>query len=490
MKYLTSSLVFLVVMIASVTHAMALGHISISKAGIDPPIDPTAEAAAWAGAATMELTWEVQHGRQMHENTTAHIVTDGKYLYVRFDVAQREPVAHSQRTNDVGQGTDDQVWIDLWPQGNNGYQYQFFATPNGTHYEFSTENSTYAPLWESLGAVHEGGYTVTMKIPLGVMHGAQASREWKIQAARFIRATGEQAVWSYDAAQTSPDDLARAGSMEIDGIAPVHPQPRIATYVLGSLASQAIGGATSRVGADLSIPITSTSSFFATLHPDYSNVELDQQTISPTAFPRSLSEVRPFFTQGSNNFNNFYCNICTIAALYTPAIPTPRDGYAIDGKEGPYAFTAFDAVGSGRSDAAAALSYTSPDLRWTASLQRVAVNTSSLKDDETVTGVFFNDLKHATVYANCGSDAGTNVLKPNRAQYYDAGATWSSQTFSVWGGIHKYGAYFNPVDAFIAHSGVAGWGLYANKIWTFPHVMPSRLFRWVITSFASTATRA
>ena len=467
MKYITSFLAFMAAMVTLVTQAMALGHISVTKAAIAPSLEPSADPAAWAGAASVELTWEVQHGRQMNEPTTAYLATDGKYLYLRFDASQREPVAHSQRTNDIGQGIDDQVWIDLWPEGNNGYQYQFFATPNGTHYESSTENSTYAPHWQSFGVIRDRGYTVTMKIPLGIMHGAQSSREWRIQVARFIRATGEQAVWSYDAVQTSPDDLARAGAMEIDGIAAPRPQPRVGTYVLGTLASRTIGGATSRAGADLSIPITVTSSFFATLHPDYSNVELDQQTISPTAFPRSVTEVRPFFTQGSNNFNNVYCNICSIAPLYTPAIPTPRDGYAVDGKEGPYAFTAFDAVGLRRNDAAAALTYTSPDLHWNASLLHLAVNAPSLKDDATVTGVFYNDLKHAIVYANYGSDAGTNVLQPNRAQYYDAGGTWSSQTFSIWGGVHKYGAYFNPVDAFIAHTGVAGWGLYVNKIWTF-----------------------
>ena len=452
---------------ALTAQALALGQIAVTKTASGPPLEPRNGTDSWADAARVDLRWEVQRGRRMGESTTAHIATDGAYLYVRFDVSQREPIAQSQRTNDVGQGVDDEVWIDLWPQGNDGFQYQFFATPNGTHYESSTENSTYAPQWESFGAVRDGGYTVIMKIPLAIMRGARSSRQWKVQLVRFIHATGEQAVWSYDTSQTNPDDLARAGSMEIDGLAAARAQPRIAPYVLGSLAAPSIGGTTSRVGADLSIPVTATTSFFATFHPDYSNVELDQQTIAPTAFPRSLTEVRPFFTQGSNNYNSTYCNICTIAALYTPAIPTPREGYAIDGKQGPYAFTAFDAVGPGRSDEAAALSYTSADLRWNASLQQVAVNTQFLKDVETVGGVFYNDLKHTVVYANYGNDAGTNVLQGNQAQYYDAGATWSSQTFSMWGGVHKYGVYFNPVDAFIAHTGVAGWGEYANKIWTF-----------------------
>jgi hypothetical protein len=425
------------------------------------------QIAVDGGGATVSLNWDVQRARPMHEQTVVHISSDQNYLLVQFDATQREPIAQSQRTNDVGQGTDDEVWIDLWPSGPTGYQYQFFATPNGTHYESSSENTTFAPHWESSGVTHSGGYTVTMKIPLDVMRGAQSSLSWKVQFARYIRATGEQAVWSYDTAQTSPDDPARAGSMKLSIPVAHRPKPRIAAYALGTAASGSIGGSTSRTGADISIPLASSASFYATFHPDFSNVELDQQTISPTVYPRALAEVRPFFTQGSNNFNDFYCNFCNgFTPVYTPAIPTPRDGYAIEGKSGPFSLTAFESSATQRSDQATGVVYVSPDLRWTASANRVAVAAPGLKDDETVAGAFYNDLKHLTAYANYGTDAGTNVLRGDQAQYYDAGATWTSQTFSAWGGAHRIGKFFNPVDGFILLPGVSGWGMFANKIWT------------------------
>ena len=53
--------------------------------------------------------------------------------------------------------------------------------------------------------------------------------------------------------------------------------PRLNVYELAQFANAASGGSTSRVGADLAVPITQTASFIATFHPDYSNVELDQQ---------------------------------------------------------------------------------------------------------------------------------------------------------------------------------------------------------------------
>ena len=456
--------------------AMTYPELSIAPVSLAPPLDPRAVAPEWQRAAVAPLDWEVQRGRTLTEATFARIMLDKEYVYLRFDVTQHEPVAQSQHTNDVGLGTDDEVWVDVWPNGVGGYQYQFVSTPNGTHYESSTENTTYAPRWVSLGATRADGYTVTMKIPLAVMRGAQQSRLWKIQFVRFIRSTGEQVVWSFDRAQTTPDDLARAGSLRVTQPLEARssrPAPRLATYVLVSGASSRAGGSTSRLGADISIPLADTSSFFATFHPDYSNVELDQQTISPTSFQRSYAEVRPFFTQGANNFNNQYCNFCNgLAPLYTPAIPTPRAGYAIEGKQGPFGYTAFDSISVQRSDQASAVTYTSSDTRWNASLQRVAVDAPSLKDDEIVASGFYNDLKHVVVYANYGEDSGTNVTHGNRAQYYDSGATWTSQTFSIWGGLHKLGSDFNPVDAFVTRTGVAGWGLFANKIWTFSNDSP------------------
>lgn len=450
--------------------ANAYPQLVINSVASAPPLDPMADISAWASAPTADLTWDVQGGRLSRERAVARVTTDGSALFVRFDVEQREPIVDTQRTNDVGQGTDDVVWVDLWPNGTSGFQYQFFSTPNGTHYETSTENTTYAPRWTSYGAVHDGGYTVTMKIPFGVMRDARPGRAWRIQFGRYLRATGEQQIWSYDAAQTIADDPARAGSLDVPSaaVAVQRRQARLATYVLGAARSPSAGGSTSRTGADLSIPVTPSTSFYATFHPDFSNVELDQQTITPTAYPRAFAEVRPFFTQGAANFNNFYCNFCNSLFIdYTPSIPTPSSGYAVEGKQGLVSFTSYEALSQARVDRATAATYASPDQRWNANAEDVDVNSPVLHDDASLTSLWYSDLDHWTYYANYGDDAGSGVLQPDRAQYEDAGATWASQTFAMWGGAHRIGKYYAPADGFILYPDVAGYGLFTNKIWTF-----------------------
>ncbi|HEX3457442.1 MAG TPA: hypothetical protein VHR97_05755 [Candidatus Baltobacteraceae bacterium] len=456
-----------------VVRAAVQAHLVVPQIA-DPPLDPSAPAAGWSQAAALDLPWDAVRSRPASEPTKAWIASDGRFLYVRFDAVQHEPIVAVQHTNDVGQGSDDEVWIDLWPNGTSGYFYQFYSTPNGTHYQFSSENTGYSPDWDAQGVTRAGGYTVTMKIPFNVMRNARGGT-WHAQFVRYVRSTGEQQVWSYDRVQMQPDsygnsDYAHAGSIGVPAIsfAAPRPKPRAAVYALAEAASKSIGGSTSRVGADLSIPITPTASFYSTFHPDYSNVELDQQSIAPTVYQRYYSEVRPFFTQAANFYNQFNCNVCqALQSLYTPAIPTPSQGYAVEGKQGPLGFATFDSVGDNRNDLASAIDFVSADTKWNATVQRVGVNMPGFSDVTTSTGIAYYDLKHLSAYANYGNDAGTNVAIPNQAQYYEFGGGWSNQTFGFFGSTRKVGQYYNPADGFISHPGVAGYALYAAKIWDF-----------------------
>lgn len=444
-----------------------------------PPLQAAAAVAAWNSSASAALKWDVGHARAAADGTTVHVSTDGKFLYVRFDAQQREPLIAAQHSDDTVAGgsninggiawTDDVVWVDLWPTGPAGFQYQFESNPNGAHNEASTENTAFAPAWQSHGATTSDGYVVTMAIPLGVIHGAHPGM-WRAQFVRYVRSTGALDVWSYDESQTNPDDPARAGQLNIPSIArPPLPRPRVGVYGLGAVASASAGGSTSRVGADFSIPVAQTAAIFGTLHPDYSNVEIDQQTISPTVYQRVYSEVRPFFTQAGPYYNNFNCDVCGgfRTTLYTPAIPTPAQGYAFEGKEGSFGLAAFDAIGAGRNDSAAALNYTSDDNHWNASLQHVVADVPGVVDVSNEAGVSWFNGKYLSAYANYATDRGTNVLDLGQGNWFDGGAGFSNQQYALFGSFRDVGSYFNPVDGFDSHPGIVGYGLYGARVWTF-----------------------
>jgi hypothetical protein len=444
-----------------------------------PPLDPTIAAQGWPQS-SITLPWDVAHARAATDSTIVHVATDGKLLYIRFDAVQKDPIIATQHGDDLITGgsnanggiswsNDDAVWVDLWPTGPGGFQYQFESNPAGAHNEASTENAAFAPAWESHGSITNGAYTVTMAIPLKLIHGAHIGT-WRMQFVRYQRASGALNVWSYETAQTSPDDAARAGNASVPLLvkAPL-PKPRTAIYGLGSIASPSAGGSTSRLGADFSIPVTPTAAFFGTFHPDYSNVELDQQSISPTVFQRTYSEVRPFFTQAASYYNNFNCNVCNgfRTTLYTPGIPTPTEGYAFEGKQGDFGLAAFDAIGDTRTDAASALTYTSQDTHWNAAFQHVTADVPGVVDDTNEAGFNWWNGKYLSFYTNYSTDRGTNVLDPSQGNWLDAGGGWGDQHFALYASVRQVGNYFNPVDGFDSHPGIAGYGAYTARIWTF-----------------------
>jgi hypothetical protein len=307
-----------------------------------------------------------------------------------------------------------------------------------------------------------------MRIPFDIMRSG-GSKSWKAQFERTVQATNSDDVWEHQQGQRNGADVAYAGTL--DGIASgsqaARTKPRLQFYALGEATNAANGGNTSRVGADLAIPVTATSSFLASFHPDYSNVEIDQQTIAPSAFQRFYSEVRPFFTQLSNNYNQtFSCTNCP-TILYTPSIPTFREGYAYEGNAGHLSFAAFDAIGAqGRTDNAQALNYVvnDSDKIEGLSLQRVGVNLPGFTD---VTTSIYSGYEwqhtHMFVYYNGAVESGTNITDTSQARYSEYGGGHVDKN-GVYGiSFQRIGAQFSPADGFVQQPDVEGWNAFFNR---------------------------
>ncbi|HZZ66375.1 MAG TPA: hypothetical protein VFE17_12790 [Candidatus Baltobacteraceae bacterium] len=222
--------------------ATFMGSIAVPNVSGAPPIDGTLSSPLWQRASLAHLTYDLRTHGPAAESTTDYVMTDGTYLYVGVDAKQRIPVRALQHTNDVGLDTDDEVQIDLWPNGTAGFQYVFIATPLGTHYQFSSENTSFEPTWFSAGKVVPGGFTVTMKIPLSVMHGSGGGT-WRVQFARLIEATNNDLVWSYGTSQQNHNDINYAGmATGLPALTAFHAEPRIGVYALGAVAAPSAGG--------------------------------------------------------------------------------------------------------------------------------------------------------------------------------------------------------------------------------------------------------
>lgn len=427
---------------------------------------------SWSKAAKLPVLYDFTYQRS-GEPTDAYVAQDPDGLDVAFSVTQTVQLTASQQTNGPGVSNDDNVSVVLWPEGNGGFRYRFSANALGARYQTSSENSVYAPTWIAAARRTPSGYTVTMHIPWKIIRSG-GSKNWNAQFERFTIANNGDQVWEHVQGQRNSADSAYAGTLTGLNVTAqakaVRPQPRLQIYGLGEIAPASFGGDTSRIGADLAIPVTATSSLLGAFHPDYSNVETDQQSISPTAFHRYLSEVRPFFTQAAQNFNNtFSCTNCP-TTLYTPAIPTFRQGYAYEGTAGRFSFGAFDAVGFSRTDSAEVLNWNVDNTKQIMglSLQRVSVNVPGFKDNvTTLYSGYLNQHTHDFVYLNAGNDRGTNVTDTGFAQYWEYGGGYVDKTTTIGVSFQKVGPQFNPADGFLNQPDVSGYQIFANKKFIF-----------------------
>lgn len=417
---------------------------------------------SWKGAVREPVLFDFAFAKP-GEPTTVYVEQDPTGIDLAFEVTQSTQITATQQTNGAGVMNDDAVGVRLWPQGAGGFGYGFFANSLGARYQVSSENSSYSPEWTAVARRTTTGYAVTMHIPFKILRSG-GSKTWRAQFERLTTATNSVQVWEHVQGQRNAEDPAYAGILNgmnaATQAAAMRPQPRLQIYALGELTTPGNGGSTSRIGGDFSVPVTQTSSVVGAFHPDYSNVEIDQQTISPSAFARRYSEVRPFFTQAGSFFNNtFNCSDCP-TTLYTPAIPTFRDAYAYEGTAGPLSFSAFNVNGFSRDDNAEALNWTKNDSSVIegASLQRVSMHVPGF--DDTVTEFmsgFENQHTHFFVSYNGAMEEGTQVTSTGQGIYSDFGFGYVDKTSTYVVDDQKVGAQFNPVDGYTQQSDLHGY---------------------------------
>ena len=283
-------LLFVAVLAASPAIAQAQTFGAVVPVLSPPPSISGVIDQSWKGAAQLPVLYDFTYQRD-GQPTTVYVAQDAHALYFAFDATQKAALVENTETNGPGVMNDDNVEVVLWPEGTSGFSYSFVANARGARYQSSGENTAYSPDWNAAAQRTADGYSVTMRIPFNIMR-TGGTHTWKVQFARMIQANNSMQVWEHVAGQRNSVDPVFAGTLTNIGLSQKSaglPPPRVQIYGLAEGTNQANGGSTSRMGADAAIPVTATSSFLASFHPDYSNVEIDQQTIAPTAFARFYS---------------------------------------------------------------------------------------------------------------------------------------------------------------------------------------------------------
>jgi hypothetical protein len=271
------------------------------------------------------------------------------------------------------------------------------------------------------------------------------------------------------------------------------PKPRAEWYVLDSTGRdrdifQQANGAFARqsmraTGLDLTVPLTSTINFVGTLAPDFSNVEIDQQTIAPQEFARRLQEYRPFFSQGANFINANAAAIGPDEVFYSPSVGPFDRGEKVEGTFGLQSFgvlnfKGFDnTTGNTFNDTAYGYKHALQNRTFLYWADGVVANHSVFGSDATHEfGVAGRNLKNGFVWAFDQAEENGSWLPFESSGFVNHAHSTTGfidvhQRSYEWNlALVDISPFYNPIDGYTAVSDERGPSWYSWAAGSTPYV--------------------
>lgn len=458
-------------------------------------LDPSLSDPAWQAGRLPDGFWNLTTHAPAQRATTVYLLYDSDKVYVGFQSEQSGvPIVAGQTANNVGFGIDDFVGIAIDTSAAGNAVYLFETTPRGVRYQQASENSRYDARWQSAARIESSSWNAVLIVPLAAMRlpgGTQ--KAWRFNFVRNVAVLGEHYSWAYSGLMADgpigtgwplPRDARYWPSLAVNGISSsgvsAHPKPRAEVYLLGSAGSdrsqfeQGDGSFQSQkirsAGIDATVPITSTINAVGTVNPDFSNVEIDQQTIVPQEFQRQLQEYRPFFAQGASFLNPDGVGFSSPTSpnnrvFYSPRIGPFDEGEKVEGSFGlqsfgVLAFRGFDeTTGNTFDDVAFGYKHALTDRSFRYWTEGVIAHHSLAGDDATFdagaldqnrqTGITWGAdeaVEHGSWVPVTGIAHSSNsfvaVLKPN----------WFAAA-----GVNDLSPNYNPIDGLTFDSDIRGF---------------------------------
>ncbi len=290
-------------------------------------------------------------GHPASESTVAYLGYTREYFYAAFVCTDRTPGrirSHLLARDSLGDDDFVEVMLDTFDDQRRAFV--FDANPLGIQADalYSEQNSSdysFDTVWDTWSKRTPTGYVVLMRIPFASMYFKRAApgenRTWGIILHRNISHASEQVYWPqsrHAIAGLLTQDIAAEGFSDIEHGNNIQLEP----YTLGRnlrqlnsidpynpyFQSKHFQGYT---GLDAKFIIHNSLVLDTTVHPDFSQVGIDNPAIPNQRFPPFFAEVRPFFIENSSYF------MTPISLYYTNNVEKPQYGARLTGKLGPWA---------------------------------------------------------------------------------------------------------------------------------------------------------
>ena len=247
----------------------------------------------------VRMTYDAQH---FYLIAVCHHALPGPYM-----------VESLRRDFVFGKNDNFLLFMDTFDDQTNGFSFGANAAGaqwDGIMYEGGKVDLSWDNKWTSAVKNYDDKWVWEMAIPFKTIRYKKGISKWGINFSRLDLKTTEKSSWAPVPRQFPTASLAYSGTLVWDEPPPVvGSNISIIPFALGGVSKDHLtnGDAAYRkdAGVDAKVAVTSSLNLDLTVHPDFSQVEVDKQVTNLDRFELFFPERRQFFLENGDLFANF-----------------------------------------------------------------------------------------------------------------------------------------------------------------------------------------
>jgi Domain of unknown function (DUF5916) len=278
-------------------------------------VDGVPDEPAWAGAAVIgDLVQQDPHPREPTPfHTEVRVLVDADNVYFAFRCADPEPdkIAVHTLQRDGNLDSDDHVTVvlDTFLDGRTGYFFSINAAGaklDGLILAADNSSADWDGIWEGKARRTDNGWTAEIALPAKTLHFASGAAAWGLNVERVVPRQRLHLRWTGTSLDATLVDMRRCGRLA--GVEGLRQGWGLSFIPFGLLRyewqrTDGNGSLKPTAGGDLYYNFTPSLTGVLTVNTDFAETEVDAQQINLTRFPLFFPEKRPFFLEGSTNFD-------------------------------------------------------------------------------------------------------------------------------------------------------------------------------------------
>ncbi len=282
-------------------------------------IDGIMEESAWLQAIPADDFFMVlpMDTSKATVRTDVRMCFDEKNLYILAvcykKMAGPNMVESLRRDFNFGKNDNFIFFIDPFDDQTNGFTFGANAAGaqwDGSLYEGGKADLNWDNKWTSFVKNETEKWTFEAAIPFKSIRYKKGIKEWGINFSRNDLKTTEKSSWARVPRQFPTASLAYTGILLWDEAPPTQgANVSVIPYLLSGMSKDFTTGKDAayktEIGLDAKISLTSSLNLDLTIHPDFSQVEVDKQVTNLDRFELFFPERRQFFLENNDLFANY-----------------------------------------------------------------------------------------------------------------------------------------------------------------------------------------